>query len=118
MEVLEVVQLSDLDIEVLFYQVNDFFFTLISFAYQRETKPIRAKTPHATHTMTEVRIVRVLVITLHHYWYIIVDYQIYLWEIETSRQHICRDQALKILLSEIVDDLVSVFVVHTTNEDV
>lgn len=50
--------------------------------------------------------------------HIVVDHELGLWDVDTTRNYVCRDQDVDLAVAEPVHDLVALFILHLAEENV
>ena len=114
-ELIKVIERCNLNVVMLSDQVDD--LSVIVLGHQSQSKTICTETTRPTHSMEEVLVVRVRKAALHFSGNVVVHDEIDLGHIDSSRQHISRDQRREEALSEVIDDDISFFRLKTADKD-
>ena len=85
--------------------------------HESQGKTIRAETACTAHAMQEILIVWVEEAALISCWNVIVHNQVDLRDVNTSCQYICRNKSREVLLSEVVNDLITLVTLQTSYQD-
>jgi len=84
---------------------------------QSQRQSISPKTTSAAHAVLEVGVVGLLPAVSLDNWHVKVDHDVYLRHIKASRQHVCRYENWELFLPKLVNNMVAIFVLHTTNQN-
>ena len=114
-ELFEVSQLIDLNVVMGCNKADKLIVNFLR--HESQGKTIRAETACTAHAMQEILIVWVEEAALISCWNVIVHNQVDLRDVNTSCQYICRNKSREVLLSEVVNDLITLVTLQTSYQD-